>query len=133
MNSPSRWSRSAPRSRVSVLSIDPVPHARALAHELSADLVVPFEDGAPEAAILAMTDGRGADIVFECSGGETMPQTLPLATRMGGGAGRSSSSAASTKGKRPFSSNGTASRCRRSRSFPAPASPSRISMPNRPK
>ncbi len=29
-----------------------------------------------------MTDGRAADIVFECSGGETMPQTLPLATQM---------------------------------------------------
>jgi len=72
----------AKASGADVLSIDPVPHARALAQELGADQVAAPGEGAPEAAILAMTDGRGADIVFECSGGETMPQTLPLATRL---------------------------------------------------
>ena len=30
----------------------------------------------------AFTGGRGADIVFECAGGESMPQTLPQATKM---------------------------------------------------
>lgn len=36
----------------------------------------------PLAAIRAMTGDRGADIVFECAGGESMLDTLPLATEL---------------------------------------------------
>ena len=65
-----------------VTIIDPLPHALALAERLGADRVVHSDEEEPEAAIRAWTQDRGADIVFECAGGESMPQTLPLATRL---------------------------------------------------
>ena len=34
------------------------------------------------AAAIAFAGGRGADLVFECVGGPSMPTTLPLATKM---------------------------------------------------
>ncbi|WP_354293864.1 zinc-binding dehydrogenase [Sphingomonas sp. 1185] len=60
-----------------VAIIDRMPHALAL----GADRTVHSDDD-PQAAVGAMTDDRGADIVFECAGGESMPDTLPLATRL---------------------------------------------------
>jgi L-iditol 2-dehydrogenase len=53
-----------------------------LAARLGADRTIHSDDEEPEAAIRALTDDRGADIVFECAGGESMPETLPLATRL---------------------------------------------------
>jgi L-iditol 2-dehydrogenase len=32
--------------------------------------------------VKGFTSGRGADVVFECAGGESMPMTLPQATKM---------------------------------------------------
>jgi L-iditol 2-dehydrogenase len=64
-----------------VLIADLVDSSLDLARELGADDVV--NNGADDlvARVMAFTDNRGADLVFECVGGEHMPQTLPLATR----------------------------------------------------
>ncbi|WP_454280436.1 zinc-dependent alcohol dehydrogenase [Sphingomonas sp. Marseille-Q8236] len=72
----------AKASGAKVMIIDTLPHALALADRLGADRIVHSEEEDPEAAIRAMSDGRGADIVFECAGGTSMPETLPLATRL---------------------------------------------------
>lgn len=72
----------AKASGATVTIIDRMPHALALAARLGADRTIHSDDGDPEAAIRALTDDRGADIVFECAGGESMPETLPLATRL---------------------------------------------------
>lgn len=72
----------AKASGATVTIIDRMPHALALAARLGADRIVHSDDDDPQAAIYAMTDDRGADIVFECAGGESMPDTLPLATRL---------------------------------------------------
>jgi L-iditol 2-dehydrogenase len=47
-----------------------------------ADAVVNSSRQDPVAVVQAFTDGRGADIGFECAGGESMPTALPQATRM---------------------------------------------------
>jgi len=72
----------AKASGATVTIIDRMPHALALAARLGADRIVHSDDDDPQAAVSAMTDDRGADIVFECAGGESMPDTLPLATRL---------------------------------------------------
>lgn len=72
----------AKASGATVTIIDRMPHALALAARLGADRTIHSDDEGPEAAIRALTDDRGADIVFECAGGESMPETLPLATRL---------------------------------------------------
>ncbi len=72
----------AKASGADVLILDKVAHSRDLARELGADVAIDPDEGDPIAAVMAMTDGRGADIVFECAGGTAMPTTLPLATRM---------------------------------------------------
>ena len=65
-----------------VLIVDTVDHSLAVARELGADHAVDSSCDDPVAAVMAMTGGRGADIVFECVGGEEMPTTLPLATKL---------------------------------------------------
>lgn len=72
----------AKASGADVIICDLVPSALDLAKELGADAVV--NAGAQDAVeqVTAFTGGRGADIVFECAGGESMPTTLPQATRM---------------------------------------------------
>ncbi|KQN94386.1 alcohol dehydrogenase [Sphingomonas sp. Leaf231] len=72
----------AKASGADVLIIDTVPHALALAERLGADRVVDSASEDPYDAVMAFTHGRGADIVFECAGGESMPDTLPLATTL---------------------------------------------------
>lgn len=72
----------AKASGADVLITDVVDSALDLAKELGADRVVNSSREDPAAAIMAFTGGRGADIVFECCGGEAMPQTLPQATQM---------------------------------------------------
>lgn len=62
--------------------VDTVAHSLDVAKELGADLIVNAQDGDPVERVLAFTGGRGADIVFECAGGPSMPTTLPQATRM---------------------------------------------------
>ncbi|MEK9213043.1 zinc-dependent alcohol dehydrogenase [Sphingomonas sp. 2378] len=72
----------AKASGAAVTIIDKLPHALALAERLGADRIVRSDREDAEAAVRAMSDGRGADIVFECAGGTSMPETLPLATRL---------------------------------------------------
>lgn len=72
----------AKASGAKVMIVDKLPHALALAERLGADRIVHADEEDIEAAIRAMSDDRGADIVFECAGGTSMPDTLPLATRL---------------------------------------------------
>jgi threonine dehydrogenase-like Zn-dependent dehydrogenase len=58
-----------------------------MAKELGADEVVHTAKADGVEKLKAFTNGRGADITFECAGGESMPKTLPMAvsfTRIGG-------------------------------------------------
>jgi L-iditol 2-dehydrogenase len=70
-----------------VLITDKEDSALQLAKELGADEVVnPDKEDVAE-RVKAFTNGRGADIVFECAGGVAMPMTLPQAVnscRIGG-------------------------------------------------
>jgi L-iditol 2-dehydrogenase len=72
----------AKASGADVLIVDTVDHSLQLAQELGADVTINIDRDDPTGAVKAFTGSRGADIVFECAGGESMPQTLPLATRM---------------------------------------------------
>jgi L-iditol 2-dehydrogenase len=65
-----------------VIITDIVDSALDLARSLGADAVVNSAKEDPVERVKAFTDGRGADIVFECAGGEAMPMTLPQATKM---------------------------------------------------
>jgi L-iditol 2-dehydrogenase len=74
-------------SGADVLICDVVESSLQLARELGADWVVNTNTEDVLQKVKDFTDGRGADIVFECAGGESMPQTLPAAvsyTRIGG-------------------------------------------------
>ncbi|OWK29851.1 zinc-dependent alcohol dehydrogenase [Sphingomonas mucosissima] len=72
----------AKASGADVIICDLVQSALDLAKELGADAVVNVATQDPVEQVMAFTGGRGADIVFECVGGESMPQTLPQATKM---------------------------------------------------
>jgi L-iditol 2-dehydrogenase len=72
----------AKASGADVIICDLVQSSLDLAKELGADAVVNAADTDAVERVQAFTDGRGADIVFECAGGESMPQTLPQATKM---------------------------------------------------
>lgn len=70
-----------------VIVTDVVDSSLQLARELGADEVVntKTEDGYKK--VMEFTGNRGADIVFECAGGPSMPETLPQAvsfSRIGG-------------------------------------------------
>lgn len=74
-------------SGADVLITDPVEHSLEVAKELGADMVVNPEKQDLQEAVKKFTDGRGADIVFECAGGPSMPKTFGQAvksTRVGG-------------------------------------------------
>jgi L-iditol 2-dehydrogenase len=72
----------AKASGADVLITDVVDSALDLAKELGADAVVNSASEDPVARLMEFTGGRGADVVFECCGGPSMPETLPQATRM---------------------------------------------------
>lgn len=72
----------AKASGADVIICDRVQSALDLAKELGADAVVNAATHDPVEQVMAFTGGRGADIVFECVGGESMPTTLPQATKM---------------------------------------------------
>jgi L-iditol 2-dehydrogenase len=70
-----------------VIVIDVVNSSLEIARELGATAVINAKNQDVKAKILQLTNGRGADITFECVGGEHMGQTLELATtltRIGG-------------------------------------------------
>jgi len=68
-------------SGADVLIADLVDSALDLAKELGADVVVNSEREDLAARVKEWTGGLGADLCFECAGGTSMPQTLPLATK----------------------------------------------------
>ncbi|KKI20757.1 zinc-dependent alcohol dehydrogenase [Sphingomonas sp. Ag1] len=72
----------AKASGADVIICDKVASSLDLARELGADAVV--DSGREDAVerVRAFTGGKGADIVFECAGGDAMPTTLPQATKM---------------------------------------------------
>lgn len=65
-----------------VLIADVVDSSLGLAKELGADVVVNSKREDLVALAKDFSDGRGADLCFECAGGPSMPQTLPLATKV---------------------------------------------------
>lgn len=65
-----------------VLIADVVDSSLDLAKELGADVVVNSKREDLVALAKDFSDGRGADLCFECAGGPSMPQTLPLATKV---------------------------------------------------
>ena len=69
-------------SGADVLIADLVGSSLDLAKELGADVVINSGQDDMTARVMDFTGGRGADVVFECAGGESMPQTLPLATKL---------------------------------------------------
>ncbi|RYG28434.1 alcohol dehydrogenase, partial [bacterium] len=72
----------AKASGADVIILDLVEHSLEVAKELGADAVVNSSKEDAVERVKEFTGGRGADIVFECAGGESMPQTLPQATKM---------------------------------------------------
>jgi L-iditol 2-dehydrogenase len=72
----------AKASGADVIIVDVIDSALDLARELGADAVVNSAREDPVERVKAFSDGRGVEIAFECAGGESMPQTLPQATRM---------------------------------------------------
>lgn len=72
----------AKASGADVMVTDIVDSALDLARSLGADAIVNTQREDPVERVMTWTDGRGADIVFECAGGAAMPITLPQATRM---------------------------------------------------
>jgi len=72
----------AKASGADVIICDVVDSALELAKELGADAVVNSASEDVVERVKAFTGGRGADIVFECVGGDAMPHTLPQATKM---------------------------------------------------
>lgn len=69
-------------SGADVAIIDTVAHSLEVARDLGAELTIRSDEVDPVEAVRSLTEGRGADLVFECAGGGSMPQTLPLATRL---------------------------------------------------
>lgn len=63
-----------------VIVIDIVDSSLKLAKELGADVVVNAKTEDAYQKVMEFTNNRGADIVFECVGGPSMPVTLPQAT-----------------------------------------------------
>ncbi|AWH84190.1 alcohol dehydrogenase [Flavobacterium album] len=72
----------AKNSGADVLVIDVVDHSLEVAKELGADSIVNTKNEDAYAKVMEFTGYRGADIVFECAGGSSMPETLPLATKL---------------------------------------------------
>ena len=72
----------AKASGADVIITDKVDHSLEVARKLGADRIVNSAREDPVAAAMEFSDGRGVDIAFECAGGESMPETLPQATKM---------------------------------------------------
>jgi len=67
-------------SGADVIIFDKVKSSLEVAKELGADVVVNADDEDGYAKVMEFTDNIGADIVFECAGGESMGTTLPQAS-----------------------------------------------------
>lgn len=77
----------AKMSGAKVIITDVVDSSLALAKQFGADGVINTEKQDGQQRIMELTNGKGADITFECVGGTTMEKTLSFATsvtRIGG-------------------------------------------------
>jgi L-iditol 2-dehydrogenase len=72
----------AKASGADVIISDPVESALEHARALGADATVIASDPDIAERMRGFAEGRGVDIVFECAGGDSMPDTLPLATKV---------------------------------------------------
>ncbi len=72
----------AKMSGADVLIIDRVRSSLDLAKDLGADVIVDSAHEDVIAKVMDFTGGRGAEVCFECAGGLSMPETLPLATKI---------------------------------------------------
>jgi len=72
----------AKASGADVAIIDKVGSSLDVARLLGADLTIRSSDADVIEQLMRFSGGRGADVVFECVGGLSMPETLPLATRL---------------------------------------------------
>jgi L-iditol 2-dehydrogenase len=72
----------AKASGADVMVIDVVDSSLQMAKELGADLVVNSKNEDAYKKMMEFTGLRGVDIAFECAGGSSMPETLPLAASM---------------------------------------------------
>src|SRR5918999_1940095 len=68
----------------SVTVIGTRPSRLTVATQLGADHVVNVSERDPVEAVMEITDGRGADLVIECSGAPVAPQQCVEATKRGG-------------------------------------------------
>lgn len=66
-------------SGADVLLVDRHDYSLEVGKKLGASVIVNAEKEDVRERAMAFTNGRGADIVFECAGGESMPETLPQA------------------------------------------------------
>lgn len=74
-------------SGADVIVIDVVDSSLEIAKELGAFAIINSEKEDPYTRIMELTENKGADLTFECVGGEHMAETLDLATsvtRIGG-------------------------------------------------
>lgn len=74
-------------SGAEVIVVDIVDSALEIARDLGACAVINSKKEDARERIMALTDGRGVDLAFECAGGEKITETLDLAascTRIGG-------------------------------------------------
>ena len=68
-------------SGAKALVTDVVDFPLKIAKELGADQAVNTRKDDGYRRVMEFTDGRGVDVCFECAGGQSMPVTLPEATR----------------------------------------------------
>jgi len=67
-----------------IIVSEPIPERRHLARKLGADYVIDPNTADPTEAVHQLTDGRGADVVFECAGAENaIPQACGAARVLG--------------------------------------------------
>jgi L-iditol 2-dehydrogenase len=71
----------AKASGADVIITDLVDSSLEVARQLGADAVVNSGREDPVARVMEFTGGRGVDVAFECAGGDSMPETLPQATK----------------------------------------------------
>ncbi len=65
-----------------IIAVDALPARCALARAMGADVVIDAATKDPVAAVLGMTDGRGADVVIDCVGGKAGVRSFMQAQEM---------------------------------------------------
>lgn len=69
---------------LNVILVDPSPERRELARTLGADHTFAPDDDALDAIVRSLTDGRGADLAYECAGRKEAIEQATSLLRLGG-------------------------------------------------